>query len=350
VAGRRATRAGLAQRLKLDPALPWLATVAMMRGDVETRVLSPAGRRAGALPRSTVSAPGRRGRAGTRSGDRRTGADQGAGAISGSSRGSARWPELLAASDLYVWPAIGEAYGLAILEAQAAGLPVVAGETGGVGDIVAHGVTGLLGAGGRCRCVLRRDRRADRRLDPTRAHGPCRAAQGRRRPRPRLCGAAARRGAARSRTGERAMTLLALLRHGPTAWTRQHRLQGRADLPLDAAGRRDGPRLAPAVGASRFPLAHEPTCALHRDRGVARPRDRDQAMPHRDGLGPLGRPDRRGVAGGPGRGDDGSGGMRARLAASRGREPARGAAAPGAAVGRDRRHGKTHRRHRASRA
>jgi len=53
-------------------------------------------------------------------------------------------PELLAASDLYVWPAIGEAYGLAILEAQAAGLPVVAGETGGVGDIVAHGVTGLL--------------------------------------------------------------------------------------------------------------------------------------------------------------------------------------------------------------
>jgi glycosyltransferase involved in cell wall biosynthesis len=53
-------------------------------------------------------------------------------------------PGLLAASDLYVWPAIGEAYGLAILEAQAAGLPVVAGETGGVGDIVAHGVTGLL--------------------------------------------------------------------------------------------------------------------------------------------------------------------------------------------------------------
>jgi broad specificity phosphatase PhoE len=33
------------------------------------------------------------------------------------------------------------------------------------------------------------------------------------------------------------MTLLALLRHGPTAWTREHRLQGRADLPLDAAGR-----------------------------------------------------------------------------------------------------------------
>lgn len=33
------------------------------------------------------------------------------------------------------------------------------------------------------------------------------------------------------------MTVLALLRHGPTAWTREHRLQGRADMPLDEAGR-----------------------------------------------------------------------------------------------------------------
>ncbi|HYC14542.1 MAG TPA: glycosyltransferase, partial [Stellaceae bacterium] len=38
----------------------------------------------------------------------------------------------------------GEAYGLAILEAQAAGLPVLAGQVGGVGDIVAEGVTGVL--------------------------------------------------------------------------------------------------------------------------------------------------------------------------------------------------------------
>jgi probable phosphoglycerate mutase len=33
------------------------------------------------------------------------------------------------------------------------------------------------------------------------------------------------------------MTSLLLLRHGPTAWTREHRLQGRADVPLDEAGR-----------------------------------------------------------------------------------------------------------------
>ena len=33
------------------------------------------------------------------------------------------------------------------------------------------------------------------------------------------------------------MTMLALLRHGPTAWSRERRLQGRGDLRLDAAGR-----------------------------------------------------------------------------------------------------------------
>jgi glycosyltransferase involved in cell wall biosynthesis len=50
----------------------------------------------------------------------------------------------LAAADLFVWPAINEAFGMALLEAQASGLPIVAGVSGGVGDIVADGVTGLL--------------------------------------------------------------------------------------------------------------------------------------------------------------------------------------------------------------
>ncbi|MFB9949299.1 glycosyltransferase family 4 protein [Rhizobium puerariae] len=52
--------------------------------------------------------------------------------------------DLLSAASLYVWPGHGEAYGLAYLEAQAAGLPVVAEEVAGVPEVVVHGRTGLL--------------------------------------------------------------------------------------------------------------------------------------------------------------------------------------------------------------
>lgn len=52
--------------------------------------------------------------------------------------------DILAQSDLFVWPAINEAFGMALLEAQSAGLPVLAGDTGGVSGIVSSGVTGWL--------------------------------------------------------------------------------------------------------------------------------------------------------------------------------------------------------------
>jgi hypothetical protein len=55
-----------------------------------------------------------------------------------------RLPEIYAAADLYVWPSVREAYGMALLEAQASGVPAVAGAVGGVGDIVRDGETGLL--------------------------------------------------------------------------------------------------------------------------------------------------------------------------------------------------------------
>jgi glycosyltransferase involved in cell wall biosynthesis len=61
------------------------------------------------------------------------------GALQGSNVASS-----LYASDIFVWPAINEAYGMAILEAQAAGLPVIAGNSGGVGQIVHNGKTGIL--------------------------------------------------------------------------------------------------------------------------------------------------------------------------------------------------------------
>lgn len=51
---------------------------------------------------------------------------------------------LLSESAVYVWPGCGEAYGLAYLEAQAAGLPVVAQATAGVPEVVLQEHTGLL--------------------------------------------------------------------------------------------------------------------------------------------------------------------------------------------------------------
>jgi glycosyltransferase involved in cell wall biosynthesis len=51
---------------------------------------------------------------------------------------------VLRGADMFVWPAINEAFGMAMLEAQAAAVPVVAGASGGVAGIVASGETGLL--------------------------------------------------------------------------------------------------------------------------------------------------------------------------------------------------------------
>jgi glycosyltransferase involved in cell wall biosynthesis len=50
----------------------------------------------------------------------------------------------LADADLFVWPALNEAFGMALLEAQASGLAVVAGASGGVVGIVVPEITGLL--------------------------------------------------------------------------------------------------------------------------------------------------------------------------------------------------------------
>ncbi len=57
---------------------------------------------------------------------------------------SSQLAEIYAACDLFVWPAINEAIGMCFLEAQAAGLPVVGGNGGGVSDVIRDGKSGVL--------------------------------------------------------------------------------------------------------------------------------------------------------------------------------------------------------------
>ncbi|MGD0897849.1 MAG: glycosyltransferase family 4 protein [Thermoguttaceae bacterium] len=52
--------------------------------------------------------------------------------------------EIMPAMDVYVQPSLAEPLGLAILEAMAVGLPVVASRVGGIPETVVHGQTGIL--------------------------------------------------------------------------------------------------------------------------------------------------------------------------------------------------------------
>ena len=53
-------------------------------------------------------------------------------------------PELLSAMDVFTFPSHNEAFGLALIEAMACGLPTVSADCDGVLDIVVDGVTGLM--------------------------------------------------------------------------------------------------------------------------------------------------------------------------------------------------------------
>ena len=53
-------------------------------------------------------------------------------------------PALLPGLDFVVHPALAEGLGVALLEAQSAGVPIVASACGGIPEVVSHGETGLL--------------------------------------------------------------------------------------------------------------------------------------------------------------------------------------------------------------
>ena len=59
-----------------------------------------------------------------------------------------RVEDALRAADLFVFPSVFEALGIALVEAAACGLPAVASRTGGIVDVVEDGVSGRLVAPG----------------------------------------------------------------------------------------------------------------------------------------------------------------------------------------------------------
>lgn len=145
---RDVQRTRLAQAHNLDSGAPWIAVVGMMReGDklASYRMLAGALGRLRDLPWRLLVAGDGTARAEVHH------------ALEASIPGRAVYlgalgqngiADLNAAADLCAWPAVNEAYGMAMLEAQAAGLPVVSCATRGVPDVVEHGRTGLLAAGG----------------------------------------------------------------------------------------------------------------------------------------------------------------------------------------------------------
>ena len=143
-AARAAHRSRLAAQCRLDPAVPWIVVAAMMRnGDklASYRALAASLARLRDLPWRLVVAG---------SGPARSEVEAALeAAVPGRAHylgelGLADLAAAYAACDLCAWPAVNEAYGMALLEAQAAGTPVVSCVLRGVPDVVEDGRTGLL--------------------------------------------------------------------------------------------------------------------------------------------------------------------------------------------------------------
>jgi len=143
-ANRDTARADLARRHNLPLAEPWLLAVAMMRRGDKQASFRLLGRALEHLPPAgwqlllVGDGPLRQEILAT---------------MEPAAKGRLHWlgaqppahlPAIYAACDIMVWPAVREAIGMALLEAQAAGLPVVAGQVGGVSAIIEPAVTGLL--------------------------------------------------------------------------------------------------------------------------------------------------------------------------------------------------------------
>jgi glycosyltransferase involved in cell wall biosynthesis len=143
---RASARQTLARRHGIDPDQPWLLAVAMLRqGDklASFRLLAEALQHLDRPWQLLIVGDGE-----ARAEVTRAMKPIGGGVFLLGALPREQLPAVYVASDLFVWPAVNEAFGMALLEAQACGLPAVAGAWGGVSTIIADGETGWLSAPG----------------------------------------------------------------------------------------------------------------------------------------------------------------------------------------------------------
>jgi glycosyltransferase involved in cell wall biosynthesis len=124
-----------ASQYKIDPGVSWLVCVAMMRPGDKLRSYEQLGAALSRLKdrpwRLLVAGDG-------------SAREQAARALAAVDdrvhwigvQDTETLPGIYAACDLYVWPAVNEAFGMAFIEAQASGLAVIAGNSGGVSGVV----------------------------------------------------------------------------------------------------------------------------------------------------------------------------------------------------------------------
>ena len=139
---REACRRSLSTRLRLSTRWPWLLAIGMFRHGAKLasyRVLAEALTHVDAAPWTLIIV----GEGPARTEIRQLFEPFGEQVVLVGQEPETQIPAWCAAADLMVWPAIDEAYGMALVEAQAAGLPVVAGASGGVPEVVRHEQTGL---------------------------------------------------------------------------------------------------------------------------------------------------------------------------------------------------------------
>ena len=143
-ADRDAARQALAAALPLDPARPWLLAIAPMRPGAALASWRLLGRSLGLIaepPWQLLAVGDGEARALVEAALAPLG--QGVTVFAGAREGEAL-RTAYAACDLYAWPAYQEALSPALLEAQVAGLPVVARDWPGPAAVVADGETGLV--------------------------------------------------------------------------------------------------------------------------------------------------------------------------------------------------------------